>query len=545
MNERLFHAALVVPSIIFLHLQFPLFAHISPLFLSYLSAAIVSLFCMSRPFLVSLDIRHHHDDLFQRARGLCGAHFARRLAMSDRIEEILVHIAAPATAASDADYRSLARSYLEFEAGERRNVFTVRTQEPGPSSQNDRTVPPFPGTGLVINSPNLSFGSAFGNLTSPRPLNHGHENTQSSWVAPPSVIQDSLPENNVTFSQFCSPTRILEHYISGLESSQSNSSPSPKRKGVRPVEGAQVNQIASSQPVTGGGSVSCYDEIPEGDAAPSFSSVYIDAAIPTSSFPSLPLPEPGNGSVAEPVTGHQRATAQGTVIPLSPVIGNKRRLQTSDPQSAIEETRIASSYPSEAGDITLPSRAGSEPPAKKTRSSPPPSSGKPFTRSSSDIGPRQNTATRNLDHLDIMSPAPSVALRELQPADMITETLSNLADRVVLQERYRPRSQTRELRPFERGYWLLDCSSWGKALKDDAWEFLSDYLSQGYAGWGISCKRDQAFTWIRLYCWGCVVGHMYLVLWLASKRRAKHIGMSWVAGDGKPVIVTGARPSSR
>lgn len=397
----------------------------------------------------------------------------------------------------------------------------------------------------MINSPTLSFGSAFGNLSSPRPLNRDHQNTQSSWVAPRSVIQDSLPDNNVTFSQFCSPTRILEHYISGLENSQSESSPSLYRKALRPAERPGICQPDTSQRTINKTNSSQDDQILKEDAVLSFSSVYIDAAIPTSSLPSLPRPEPENGLVAEPVIELRTAAADGTVIPLSPVIGIKRRLPTSDSQSAIEETRIASSYPSEAGEIhgKLPSRGGSEPPAK-TGSSPPPSSSNPFTRSSSDIGPRQKPATRNLDHLEIMSPTPPATLGELQPADMITETLANLADRVVLKKRYRPQPLARELRPFERGHWLLDCSTWNNALKYDTWEFLTNYISHGHAGWGISCKRDEEFTWIRLYCWGCVVGHMYLVLWLASRRNAKH-GMSWVGGDGQAVIFTGARPPSR
>jgi hypothetical protein len=124
---------------------------------------------------------------------------------------------------------------------------------------------------------------------------------------------------------------------------------------------------------------------------------------------------------------------------------------------------------------------------------------------------------------------------------MITDVLASLARNLDLEKRFRPESQTRELRPFERGYWLVDCTTWDPDLKRSAWEYLAKYLGSGAAGWGTTCKRDAAFSWIRLYCWGCVVGHMYLVLYLMSKRRVLYTGTSWIAADGAPVVVMGAK----
>ncbi len=49
-------------------------------------------------------------------------------------------------------------------------------------------------------------------------MNHAPDT--SSWQPPPSVVNDSMPNNDLTLPQFCSPTRILEYYLSGLESSQ-------------------------------------------------------------------------------------------------------------------------------------------------------------------------------------------------------------------------------------------------------------------------------------------------------------------------------------
>jgi hypothetical protein len=126
---------------------------------------------------------------------------------------------------------------------------------------------------------------------------------------------------------------------------------------------------------------------------------------------------------------------------------------------------------------------------------------------------------------------------------MVTDLLASLARSLNLEKRFQPASQARDLRSFERGYWLVDCSTWEPELKRSAWGFLADYLGKGAAGWGTSCRRDRDFSAIRLYCWGCVVGHMYLVLYLMSKRRVLYTGTSWVGGDGRVAVVMGAKPA--
>lgn len=128
---------------------------------------------------------------------------------------------------------------------------------------------------------------------------------------------------------------------------------------------------------------------------------------------------------------------------------------------------------------------------------------------------------------------------------MVTDVLAGLARELDLERRFKPQSQARDMRPFERGYWLVDCSTWEPALKRSAWSFLADYLGKGAAGWGTSCRRDPDFSWIRLYCWGCIVGHMYLVLYLMSKRKVLYTGVSWIGADGNPVVVMGARPAPK
>ncbi|EAQ90883.1 hypothetical protein CHGG_02818 [Chaetomium globosum CBS 148.51] len=219
-----------------------------------------------------------------------------------------------------------------------------------------------------------------------------------------------------------------------------------------------------------------------------------------------------------------------------------------EPSSAPRPSFVAESEP------PLPQRGPEHRP--KT-----PSPDKPLTRRSGHIGPPTTTTTANNNPtptpttppfpaspslplttpLTLHSPPPPTSDTPLHPEDLITDVLARLASSLNLAQRFQPTSQTRPLRPFERGYWLVDCRGWDAALKRSAWGFLASYLAKGAAGWGTSCTRDAGFAWLRVYCWGGVVGHMYLVLYLMSRRRVLETGAEWVGAEGTAVVVVAAR----
>ncbi|KAK3383384.1 hypothetical protein B0T24DRAFT_604757 [Lasiosphaeria ovina] len=544
--------------------------------------------------------------------------------------EILVHIAAPARAANDARYRVLAGAYLNFQPRTRTLIFlgsglstgvgagdneAPSTQNEVPSAQNN-DVSALTATGpAVMDSPQLSFRSVLDNISSPilrRVPGNGNMDTQfsqiePSWHTPPSVVPDSLPENNLAISQYCSPTRILEHFLHRLNSPQSDHSllaqtqQHPLASWSLGSDGPGTSQPSSaafpasqrypaSQPsqhhptsqVDNNSQPKCLpptiilsslvttrdqdkprkvatDTTEELPTYPTSQQRLAQTPPISSSLPSTA------GDSCVPDTDEERRFA---IIPLSPIITNaKRRLPAAPtPTSRVDETRIESSYPSQqhdtqTGECQSSSRARSEPPPSKRlrRSSPDPDYGKPLTRSSSDIGPRAKTSAQlqqqqqrqrrvattqeSLDKLglEIISPAPPASIKELDPADMVTEVLAKMARDLNLEKRFKPASQARDLRSFERGYWLLDCTTWDLSLKHASWKFMTNYLGEGCAGWGAVCRRDPAFSWIRLYCWGCVAGHMYLLLYIMSQRKIIYTGVKWIAADGKPVIVMGAR----
>ncbi|SPQ19424.1 71075b01-9e0f-4cc8-a37e-ba485089cbeb [Thermothielavioides terrestris] len=431
----------------------------------------------------------------------------------DRPEmEILVHIAAPAMAADDAKYRTLAAAYLAFEPRTKTAVVThaqMGTGEDIECTEESQPEDELPRPQSSIQSPLLSFRSVANNLSSPLPPQAAGgciPESQLSWRAPPSVIQDSMPDNDLVYPQYCTPTRLLEHYAS--------------------------TTLDSSQPIS--------SPVPQGRQTPT-------PALPNSheEFPRQEDDDAANKQPSEVKDGSAGTTD-------SPRPGKSRKSPVASARSAVtEEPRgPSSSCHGRQARPTSPFRAESEPPlAKRPRTSRDPPCEKPMIRSASDLGPRIRGAgilpahhqPSTYDKLEILSPPPPTEKRERRPEDMITDVLASLARNLDLEKRFRPESQTRELRPFERGYWLVDCTTWDPDLKRSAWEYLAKYLGSGAAGWGTTCKRDAAFSWIRLYCWGCVVGHMYLVLYLMSKRRVLYTGTSWIAADGAPVVVMGAK----
>lgn len=489
-----------------------------------------------------------------------------------RPNEILVHIAAPSRASDDKRYRALAGAYLDFEPTRRIPIskphelssegFKARSDPvEGVKTPKPKNVQPLHialhsssqpcrEELFELDSPQLSFRSVQNNMDSPRlrQVPDQSQQSQESWQAPPSEIPDSHPESYRPLENFCSPTRLLEHFLSGLDSSQSDHSPLAFRN-VKEQKLAfcssqatnEFSELASSQEEE-------RELDPRHDGAIPVQDVHVPSSLP-------PQPPRNTG-------GQQR----DVVIPQSPIMNTKRsRLLPPTPAGNGDMSHITSSYPSQIDETRQPdattssSRADSEPPPPKRlrKSHQDPDPGIPLPRSSSDVGPRQVQAKDNphqpalalktpaqfLGELEISSPLPPIGEWNLRPRDLIPEVLGKLVNSLDLRKRFSPESQSRELRSFERGYWLVDCRTWEDDLKRRCWVFLADYLSKGHAGWGTRCDRTPGFSEIRLWCFGHLVGHIYLLIYLASERRVLFTGSSWIAGDGKPVVVMGAKPA--
>lgn len=468
--------------------------------------------------------------------------------------EILVHINAPSRNPDDVRYRALTSAYLAFQpctspsAGEsskspERHKSVAHVQD-GTSifqstSQGVSTQEFFPS----LRSPQASFDSVIDNANSPNALLHVHRIgdqggtpqtphrtnlSQASWQTPPSVVQDSHPGGNVT-TLFTSPTRVLEHYLQQFPSS-SEASTSPR---------------SSPRSSTG-----LYSVNPDNDKSPSEhrSSVQHDVSHNVRTIPCTP----GNGVPPAPSTELGNEVQSGLMPP------PRMPAQRTQKGTALVLSRLDMESDSviQGQGITQAARADTEPPpSKRQRQTQTTDSPQGMLRTSSDIGPQRiphsfeqgrpiTFTTQNgytYDSLELYAPEPPTNNAHLEPDDLISDGLSKLGTALQIPKRFCPEQQSRALRPFERGYWSLDCSDWTPELRSEAWVFLSNYVGGGVAGWGVWCRRDADFNTLKVYCWGHVVAHIFLVLYLASRRKILYTGATWTDGDSKVVIVMGKR----
>lgn len=151
----------------------------------------------------------------------------------------------------------------------------------------------------------------------------------------------------------------------------------------------------------------------------------------------------------------------------------------------------------------------------------------------------------------------------------VTSTLQSFPSDSKLAGRYRPVKVSRPLRISERGYWLIDTSSWAVATQIKFWTFLEASIKPGLCGWGIWCMRENNSTGhnddttardestehddttrynedvaeeqhelgvVKVFCWGEVVEHVWLLCYVASVCKLRNIESTWIDAEGKVVI---------
>lgn len=459
--------------------------------------------------------------------------------------EILIHIGAPSRAVDDTRYRFLAAAYLAWEPANPVHFYPQSIHDS--SEQDDTRVSAVQvsqsqvvddGESSIlspddrinsIKSPQASFRSVIDNAGSPQIRMRAmpddaflqqtpNSTTQASWKTPPSTVQDSHPMNHADFSSLTSPTRVLENHLQRFQSPLISSK-----------QDKQNSKLASSSR-----RVSSYER---------------HRSFPRNLVPCTPSMIPCTPRVRNTteLSSEREAYHDGINPQQQPVASDA---DASD-DNIIEETRFLSS-----SQLSAPTRADSEPPLK-SRKLELATSPRTVARASSDIGP-QPLLDRNppvtvefvsghgftYESLEIRPPEPLTSELHIKPQDLVTQGLQKLSRDVGLPSHFQPDGQTRELRAYERGHWLLDCSSWESRLKRNAWALLANYIGTGIAGWGVWCKRNPDFGELRVYCWGSVVAHIYYVLWLASQRAVVFTGSVWIDADGAKVIVMGSRPRS-
>lgn len=159
--------------------------------------------------------------------------------------------------------------------------------------------------------------------------------------------------------------------------------------------------------------------------------------------------------------------------------------------------------------------------------------------------------------LEIHPPPPATSTNPF--TTHLTPTLTLLSKRLSLSRIYKPTHQTRALDTFERGHWFFHINvhpklnhpapnDWDTPTFNRFWTFLSDFISnEGRAGWGVWCIVEAAQTeapnpglfqplTLKVYTWGEIASHVYLLLFLASERRIRKMGAQWRDGAEEVVV---------
>lgn len=451
----------------------------------------------------------------------------------------------------------------------------------------------------MMESPQLSFDSVLHNADSPvfhglenttmvvnssdglEPENQALDQA-NSWRPPPSVVEDSQPEHNKSTALFSSPTRVLELYLrhfkplkepkpseirrsgrlaaqrtesslagSGLSQKTYASKPAEvtsQRPGTSDTEGSNANQWSlpmslpsSTDSVEIGSNSSIISGMP--------SSPLGGAQIRTSERKlrnqsqslhvlgtpvDIPLEDSGSASApaSENSAGHRRTRSHPIQ---SPVATLKRNHQ----EASSNLLARSSSAPVTTGIVEQSTRASKRKRLALNSSANHPQSSFENPTSSSVLNstPPLLSATDITSYcLEIRPPPPPISTTDLTPASLPTESLQTLAQRMNLPSLFRPSKQARELRPMERGYWRVNWQLWSPELQKRSWSCLQNYVGKGGAGWGVWCTRDDDFRMFRVYCWGEIVGHIYLLLYTASEGKVKGTGACWIDGQGETVI---------
>ncbi|CAI7594159.1 unnamed protein product [Penicillium bialowiezense] len=168
------------------------------------------------------------------------------------------------------------------------------------------------------------------------------------------------------------------------------------------------------------------------------------------------------------------------------------------------------------------------------------------TRADQPAVPQWSYAALHSRPMEIHPPKPPVSSEPF--TTHITPTLSMLTERLKPARTYNPEWQTRSLDPLERGFWFLhlDCERdglgeadlalpvWTSSVFATFWSFLSDFIGRdGRAGWGVWCILEQdgdlrsGLVTLKIYGWGEIAMHTYLLLFLASERRIRGMGAQW------------------
>ncbi|KAJ5124963.1 uncharacterized protein N7515_008788 [Penicillium bovifimosum] len=447
--------------------------------------------------------------------------------------EILVHIAAPSTAHDDARYRAQVAAILQFQSASRQQlIHTSLDLDSDPDQADphpDHHAHPFSADAL---HPHHSL---------PTPQ---HEVPSPILREAPRPEGERLPSDPHTRSQTDPQLRgqIIEHRISSIPDSLES----------------PISVIPDSQPEIG------------------------HELVRAASYRATLSPE---------LQDDRRHKRRRTALSSPDRHDSIHRVTISDSSASVQPEAARTMNPVHGQEPTKPISIPSSNPELELEINnlpppPPATTATPATTASpAPTAPTAPTSIPNLINLttlplQIHPPKPPISTSTF--TTHITPTLAMLAERLKPARTYKPSHQSRTLDPLERGYWLVrfaiatpshdfhdhdrvsagatrpgstdptpnqpkaeeESHVWPAQLFGAFWSFLQDFVGKdGRAGWGVWCilekeevRETVTHLSLKVYAWGEIAMHMYLLLFLASERRIRGLGVQWRDASEEVVI---------
>ncbi|KAJ5157706.1 uncharacterized protein N7482_008806 [Penicillium canariense] len=459
--------------------------------------------------------------------------------------EILVHVSAPSTARDDARYRAQVAAIRAFEPVSRQLLAPDGGLAPAAAPE----------------STDSSLLQASGLISAPSPVPRQSAEAAAAAAGEGEVARktstDSCYDRDLNAKgQQKPPGDCPESALAPAPNSNSNPRPCPRRDPRPILVSPETNQIGPSPlvPVPTDRRERHPLPEPDSDSLESLVSVIPDSQ-PEISYESVHRPSTPSASSAAPL--HEESGARPS---------KRRRVESPLPTSQTIGVDAASHSVTTARSAHDTEKASSR-----------------TNRPTAPLVQYQGSQTHPVSAASAINPPRPIpimgmAMTRLNPA-----------------RTYKPTHQARELDKLERGYWAVRINvaatdveereqernqkpaaqqgqanprkeSWGAPQRDPNdwraaefarfWAFLSDFVTaEARAGWGVWCivervesegegdgdgdgAADNAVqpVLLKVYAWGEVAMHIYLLLFLASERRVRGMGLRWIDSWEKTVI---------
>ena len=414
--------------------------------------------------------------------------------------ELLVHISAPSGARDDARYRRQAQALLDFEVFKRHDAVT---------DEGDSSVGPS------------------------RPVRRSSSNARAIQREPPSILHSKEGD------QVVGNKSAGVSFDSASDATGSQDADSTANATVQGTDGVWAGN---------------FQDEPE-----RLSVIHVHRTPGTVRPTSAPT-----GTAAKPLVQHQNRRSLSdswetppSVIPDSqpwtsglkrPLFGSSSSPYEVEPSPLAKRLRLLA--PSQ---LTLPSSSQD---AEQSIEDPPWSPKLTLTEPPSP-SPPPSVFPEDSD-LPIQRIIPSPPPTSLQPfTTAAIPSLLAVVQKLPLSRFFLPLHTSRPPCADERGFWRICIPKhWDVFLRKKFWDFLIQFIGKGESSW-LWCERYLLHTneedestaeesleksgggseeVVRVYCWGEVVAHTYLLLFLGVGKRIKGMKPAWYGSSGELVI---------